>query len=119
MRPKSPFLRALQANLHLRHFGPRTIEAYTAWVLRFIRFHRDRHPRELGEPEVVAFLTWLAVERRVAASTENQALAALLFLYEAVLGRPLASLGDFPRAAAYPHLIRPHYRRDHRVAAPA
>ena len=103
-RPKSPFLRTLQANLHLRHFSPRTIEAYTAWILRFIRFHHNRHPRDLGESEVVAFLTWLAVERKVAASTQNQALAALLFLYGVVLGRPLASLGEFPRARPPAHL---------------
>jgi integron integrase len=97
-RPNSPFLRALQANLHLRHFSPRTIEAYTGWILRFIRFHGTRHPRDLHEGDVVAFLTWLAVERKVSASTQGQALAALLFLYSAVLNRPLESLGDIPRA---------------------
>ncbi|MGH7584997.1 MAG: integron integrase [Gemmatimonadales bacterium] len=100
MQPKSPFLRTLQANLRLRHFSPRTVDAYTDWVRRFIRFHGNRHPGELGEAEVVAFLTWLAVDRKVAAATQNQALAALLFLYSAVLGRPLASLGDLPRARA-------------------
>ena len=100
MQPKSPFLRSLQANLRLRHFSPRTIEAYSEWIRRFIRFHGNRHPRDMGEPEVVAFLTWLAVERKVAAATQNQALAALLFLYSAVLDRPLASLGDVPRAKA-------------------
>ena len=97
MQPKSPFLRALQANMKLRHFSPRTVEAYTSWVRRYIRFHRNRHPAEMGGREVVAFLTWLVVERRVAASTQNQALAALLFLYSTVLERPLTDLGPIPR----------------------
>ena len=97
MQPKSPFLRALQANMKLRHFSPRTVEAYTSWVKRYIHFHRNRHPAEMGGREVVAFLTWLVVERRVAASTQNQALAALLFLYSTVLERPLTDLGPIPR----------------------
>ena len=84
--------------MRLRHFSPRTVEAYTDWVRRFIRFHGNRHPRDLGEREVTAFLTWLAVERKVAASTQNQALAALLFLFSAVLDRPLSALGAVPRA---------------------
>ena len=100
MQPKSPLLRALQANMKLRHFSPRTVEAYTSWVTRFIRFHRNRHPAEMGGREVVAFLTWLAVERRVAASTQNQALAALLFLYSTVLDRQLTDLGSIPRGRA-------------------
>jgi integron integrase len=82
--------------MQLRHMSPRTLEAYTDWVRRYILFHKNRHPRDMGEREVVAFLTWLAVERRVAAATQNQALAALLFLYSAVLGRPLSSLGAVP-----------------------
>jgi len=86
--------------MQLRHFSPRTVQAYTGWVLRFLRFHKHRHPRDMGEREVVAFLTWLAVERRVAASTQNQALAALLFLYSAVLDRPLLALGAIPRGRA-------------------
>ena len=73
--------------MKLRHFSPRTVEAYTGWVRRFIRFHRNRHPAEMGGPEVVAFLTWLVVERHLAASTQNQALAALLFLYSTRISR--------------------------------
>jgi integron integrase len=68
----------------------RTEEAYVGWVRRFIRFHGTRHPRELGAVEVSAFLTHLAVEDAVAASTQNQALSALLFLYREVLQQPLA-----------------------------
>jgi len=97
MQPKSPLLRALQANLKLRHFSPRTVEAYTGWVRRYISFHKQRHPKDMGEREVVAFLTWLAVERHVASSTQNQALSSLLFLYSAVLDRPLTALGAIPR----------------------
>ena len=75
-----------------RHFSIRTEDAYAAWAERFIRFHGIRHPDTMSEPEVNAFLTHLAVERNVAASTQNQALCALLFLYDAVLGRPLNEL---------------------------
>jgi len=78
-----------------RHYSPRTVESYTQWVLRYIRFHGRRHPAELGTPEVNAYLTWLAVTRGVAASTQGQALAALLFLYRAVLGMDVgAGMGD-------------------------
>ena len=64
------------------------------WIIRFIHHHGTRHPRELGEPEVAAFLTHLASERHVAASTQTQALCALLFLYSTVLGRPLGRLAE-------------------------
>jgi integrase len=90
----------LRANLRLRHYSPRTEEAYVSWVRRFVRFHGLRHPGELGEREVVSFLTHLTVERGVASSTQAQALAALLFLYRDVLGRPLEGLGAIPRARA-------------------
>ena len=68
------------------------------WVRRFIRFHRMRHPAELGAPEVAAFLSHLASRDRVAASTQNQALAAILFLYTEVLGRSLEEITAFVRA---------------------
>ena len=98
--PKPRLLQSMRANLRLRHFSPRTKEAYTAWTRRFVRFHELRHPSELGETEVKAFLIHLAQERQVAPSTLAQALAALLFLYKEVLGRPLAGLGAMPRARA-------------------
>ena len=82
----------------VRHFSLRTEDAYAAWVERFIRFHGIRHPQEMAEPEVNAFLTHLAVERNVSASTQNQALAALLFLYEHVLDRPLDRIDGVVRA---------------------
>src|SRR6476659_3747558 len=76
----------------VRHYSIRTEDAYHDWAERFIRFHGIRHPNTMAEPEVNAFLTHLAVERNVTASTQNQALAALLFLYEIVLARPLDRL---------------------------
>src|SRR5207302_4464334 len=76
----------------VRHFSRRTEDAYHDWAERFIRFHGIRHPETMGEAEVNAFLTHLAVDRNVSASTQNQAMCALLFLYDAVLGRPLDKL---------------------------
>ncbi len=91
--PKQPkLLDRVRIACRVRHFSPRTADAYTAWAERYIRFHKIRHPDTMAEPEVNAFLTHLAVERNVAASTQNQALCALLFLYDAVLGKPLDQL---------------------------
>src|SRR6476660_8537361 len=75
-----------------RHYSPRTEERYVHWIKRFIYFSDRRHPRELGATEVTAFLNHLARERNVAASTQNQALSALLFLYREALG-PISSPG--------------------------
>ena len=93
-------LQSLRANLRLRHFSPRTEEAYSAWVRRYVRFHGLRHPMDMGDAEVRSFMTYLAVERHLAPATLAQALAALLFLYREVLGRPLRGLGPVPRARA-------------------
>ncbi len=88
----------VRAAIEARHYSPRTRRAYADWVLRFVVFHGKRHPREMGEPEVTAFLSHLATERNVAPSTQNQALAALLFLYREVLGMQLPWLNDVVRA---------------------
>ena len=80
----------VRAVLRRKHYSLRTEEAYVAWIKRYILFHHKRHPQELGVPEVEAFLTDLAVQQHVAASTQNQALSALLFLYTEVLQQPLA-----------------------------
>ena len=77
----------------------RTEQSYVAWVRRFVLFHGKRHPRELGAAEVAGFLTHLAVEHDVSASTQNQALSALLFLYRHVLERELTGLDTVARAA--------------------
>jgi integrase len=75
--------------LRRKHYAIRTEEAYVAWIGRFILLHGKRHPQELGLPEVNAFLTDLTVAQQVAASTQTQALSALLFLYADVLQLPL------------------------------
>jgi integron integrase len=82
----------LRRALRLRHYSRRTEQAYVGWVKRFVRFGGMRHPAELGVPEVRAFLTSLAVDRGVAAATQNQAASALVFLYEHVLRQPLARI---------------------------
>ena len=84
--------------IRVRHYSPRTEEAYVAWIRRFILFHGKRHPAEMGAPEVRTFLSDLAVRRRVSASTQNQALSAVLFLYEAVLGWRLPWMAEIERA---------------------
>lgn len=81
-------LGVLRDRLMARRYSPRTAEAYEQWVRRFVRHHGRRHPRDLGADAVRDFLTHLARDRRVAASTQNQALAALLFLYRHVLEQP-------------------------------
>ncbi len=84
--------------LRSRHYSKRTEKAYCLWVERYIRFHNLRHPAEMTEPEINAFLTHLAVEGKVSASTQNQALCAILFLYRHVLYYELGDLGDVVRA---------------------
>lgn len=76
----------MRERLRVQHYSLRTERAYVDWMRRFILFHGKRHPAEMGAPEMEAFLTHLAVERGVSASTQNQAKAALLFLYKQVLG---------------------------------
>lgn len=94
----SPFLQQVRDAIRLRHYSIRTERAYLGWIRRFILFHDRRHPREMGAAEVVRFLTHLAVEGRVSPSTQNQALNALVFLYRAVLDRPLGELNGVVRA---------------------
>ena len=89
---------ALREALRSRHYSPRTEQTYRHWVKRFIIFHNVRHPAEMAEPEINAFLTHLAVTEKVSASTQNQALSALLFLYRHVIGREVGDLGKVIRA---------------------
>ena len=84
--------------LRASRYSRRTEEAYVDWVRRFVLFHGRRHPAEMGEAEISAYLTDLAVVQKVSASTQNQALHALLFLYRHVLGMPLVVAGDIVRA---------------------
>ena len=75
--------------MRVKHYSIRTERSYISWIKRFILFHDKKHPKEMGELEVEAFLTWLAVEQRVSKSTQNQAFNALIFLYREVLKAPL------------------------------
>lgn len=95
---KSPFLQEVRNLIRVKHLSLRTEEAYLGWIRRYIFFHDKRHPKEMGAEEVQAFLTHLAVEENVSASTQNQAFAALLFLYREVLRKPLGNVENVVRA---------------------
>ena len=95
-RPR--LLDQVRDQIRLKHYSIRTERVYCEWVKRYIRFHKYRHPLEMGAAEVEAFLSDLAVRRDVSASTQNQALAALLFLYKQVLKQELPWLGEVVRA---------------------
>ncbi len=79
----------VQDIVRLKHYSIRTERAYVAWIRRYILFHNKRHPKDMGSREIEAFLTHLAVEGRVSASTQNQALSALIFLHRHVLRKEL------------------------------
>jgi site-specific recombinase XerD len=103
-KPKK-LLDQVRDTLRTKHYAYRTEEAYVDWIRRYILFHDKRHPQDMAEADVQAFLTHLAVEGHVAASTQNQALSALLFLYRHVLQHPLAeSSVDAVRARQSKHL---------------
>jgi integron integrase len=88
----------LRQALRSRHYSRHTETTYCHWVKRYIFFHKIRHPAEMAEPEINSFLTHLAVKEHVSASTQNQALCALLFLYRYVLDRKIGDLGEVIRA---------------------
>jgi len=90
--PEKKIADRLREAVRRRGYSIRTEKAYVHWYERFVRFHKLRHPATMGAPEVEAFLTHLAVHEQVSASTQNQALSALLFLYQQVLGIPLGDL---------------------------
>ncbi len=96
--PKSPLLASLIEQMRLRHYSARTIQTYVSWVVRYITFHNKRHPRELGREHVEEFLSSLAIVSNVSASTQNQALAAISFLYRDVLSIPLEDSEALARA---------------------
>jgi len=103
---------AVTVTLRRLHYSPRTEESYLRWVRDFVRFHQRRHPREMGAAEVTAFLNDLALRRRVSASTQNQALCALVFLYRKVLELDLPALDGLQRAQRPEHLPTVLSRRD-------
>lgn len=84
--------------LRFRHYSPKTEKSYVGWVRRYVLFHGKRHPRELGSEAVSAFLSHLALDLNVSASTQNQALNALLFLYGGVLGQSIEKSEGIARA---------------------
>ncbi|HSB12025.1 MAG TPA: integron integrase [Blastocatellia bacterium] len=88
----------VRAVIRLKHYSLRTEEAYWNWIKRFILFHNKRHPNDLAEAEIASFLTHLAVNKKVSASTQNQALSAILFLYNEVLKKDLDWIDNIHRA---------------------
>ena len=104
MDDKPKLLDQVRQQIRLRNYSIRTERVYAEWIKRFIRFHAYRHPAEMGAAEIEAYLTHLAVKRDVSASTQNQALAALLFLYKQVLKQDLPWLDNVVRAKRPQHM---------------
>lgn len=96
--PQARLLDVVRGRIRVKHYSYRTETSYLGWIRRFIRFHNGRHPRDMGGPEVEQFLSYLATERSVAASTQNQALSAILFLYREALEIDLPWLDGVVRA---------------------
>ena len=102
--PKLKFMEQCREVMRFRRLALRSEQAYLEWIKRFILFHQKRHPKDMGEPEVRAFLTHLAVQRNVAAATQNHALNALVFLYRHVIGREFDLLEGVKRAKRMPRV---------------
>ena len=100
----SKLLDEVRNTLRVHHYAMKTEKSYVQWIKRFILFHGKKHPTDMGKLEVEAFLTWLAVDRRVAPSTQNQALQAILFLYRRVLNVELAWMDNVVRAKPKRHV---------------
>jgi integrase len=96
-RPRR-LLDQVRDKLRTLHYSPRTEDAYVGWIKRYIWFHDKRHPRDMGPPEMEAFLSHLATQRGVSACTQNQALCSLLFLYKQVLGVDIGWVDGVTRA---------------------
>ncbi len=98
VEPPKKLLEQLRDTLRVKHYSYRTEQTYVDWTHRYVLFHDKRHPKDMGAPEIEAFLTYLAVELKVAASTQNQALCALLFLYRHVIRQEVGLSIDAVRA---------------------
>jgi len=109
--PETRLITRVRERAAVRRYSPRTVDVYVRWIIRYVRFHGMQHPSTLGDSAVGAFLTYLASERKVAASTQNQALAALAFLYGEVLGQPLGAVQGF-LVAKVPHRLPNVLSRD-------
>ena len=105
-------LEAISATIRRLHYSPRTEEAYLHWIRAYVAFHGGRHPRTLGAAEVTAFLNHLAVDRHTSASTQNQALCAVVFLYRRVLALDPPELVGLERAQRPLHLPAVLSRRE-------
>ncbi len=97
---KPTFMRTVRDTIQARNYSSKTESTYTHWISRFIRFHKMRHPQDMGEAEVRSYLEHLALERRVSPSTQKTALNALVFLYRNVIKRELGDFSDFTKARA-------------------
>lgn len=97
--PPSPFLDAVSRHMLAHHYGKRTADSYIYWIRYYIRFHDKRHPKDMGAGEVMAFLNFLANDRRVSVATQRIALNALAYLYNKYLGKPFGQLGTFNKAS--------------------
>ena len=95
---KKKLLDQLRDEIRIRHYSVRTEEAYTQWVKRFILFYNKKHPAEMGATEISRYLTHLAVAGNVAASTQNQALNAIVFFYKYIIKQPLDDFSKLVRA---------------------
>jgi site-specific recombinase XerD len=98
MDVKPKLLDQVRQKIRLKHYSIRTEQAYVDWIRRYTLYHQKHRPQEMGKPEVEQFLTHLAVERNVVASTQNQALSAILFLYKEVLEQDIGWLDGMERA---------------------
>ena len=120
----SKFLDHVREVIRTKHFSYSTEKTYVSWIYRFIIYHNKRHPKDMGAKEIAEFLTFLTTDRKVSASTQNQALNALVFVYKNVLKISLDDLdfdlfeitvragkGDNDRRALLPHLLIPQLKR--------
>ncbi len=95
---KPKLLDRVRTEIRRRNYSYQTEKAYTNWIVRFVKFHNLRHPKNLRDNDIVNFLNWLAVDRNVAGSTQNQALCAIVFLYKHIFERPVGKLDGIKRA---------------------
>jgi len=95
---KPKLLEQVSVEVQTRHYSRRTENTYRNWIKQFVLFHGKKHPKQMGEGEVNQFLSYLATQRNVSASTQNQALSAILFLYKNVLHKELGDFGNVIRA---------------------
>jgi integron integrase len=102
--PPKKLLDQVRDAIRTKHYSYRTEQTYVEWIKRFILFHEKRHPKDMDTPEVQAYITYLAVERNVSASTQNQALSAISFLYKHVLQKDIALPSDLVRPARPEHV---------------